>query len=296
MPQPMTWIFRTARVNTKERERANASLIFCSAWFSLPVHLSDTLFVNHQYESVHWNWEVALRLASVVFCVSLATAAASRGLQRVALGLLLSVAMGTAVLSRLGVRTADAQLIGKIVVFSWWIAILLLIFDWVHARVSGTRRSQVQKAEIRPLLPADRARDFFLDRLSRQAMSADFALSDLERQFLDYSRITSDRNASALEEEFFLMHDYGSFKAQVRRLMREAVKSDRVTDPGALKQYYRLLRDLKRGRRDQQLALLVEPGILDGRSGEEVARDFALYIIIGLAVVGALIGVVLITK
>lgn len=294
MPQAMTWILGGKRVNTRERQRAVVSSILAAAYLSFPADLSDTLFVNHNYESVHWRLSVAVGLAVAALCVLLVIAEASRGLQRISLGLFLCVVMGTGMLSRLGMRTADAQLIGKIVVFSWWIAVLLLIFDWAHARLIRTH--QVQKTDVHPLLPADRARSFFLERLSRQATTADFALSDLERQFLDYSRITSDRNASALEEEFFLMHDYGSFKAQVRRLMREAVKSDRVTDPGALKQYYRLLRDLKRGRRDQQLALLVEPGILDGRSGEEVVRDFALYIIIGLAVVGALIGVVLITK
>jgi hypothetical protein len=284
-------------LNTREKQRSITWTIYLGALLSFPADLMDTLFVNHHYESVHWSLGAALQLALVLFYVLWAVAQTSRALQRMSLALFLGVGVGTAMLARLGVQTSDARLVGKILVLCWWIAVLVVIADWLNAKVrksSGT--AQLQEVAIQPNALADRARGFLLERLHRQAADQGLALSDLELQFLDYSRITSEKSASALEEAFFQTHHYGSFKKRVRALMRDAVKSDREKDPGTLKQYYRLLRDLKRGKHDQQLILMVEGGILDARSGAEEMRDWALYILIGLSVVAILVGLALMRR
>lgn len=251
---------------------------------SLPADLSDTLFVNHHYQSIHWSTSTAVRLGLIVSFWLICLMGAWRPLQKIALASLLSIAVGTAVLTRFGLETHDAQLIGKMLVAAWGVAVLALIADWISVKTPVSQRAlEAKEPASQSDSPADQARSFLLKRLRDQAAEMNVEVSDLELRFMDYSRIVSARAASLLEDEFFQTHDYEAFKRQIRALTTQAVKHDRESDPGALKRYYRMLRDLKRGRHDQQLVLLIERGILDARTGSEKFSDWTLYILIGLS-------------
>lgn len=278
------------RVNIKEQQRIALLFIYLGTLASCPPDFMDTFLVNHHYQSVHWGTSVIVRLVIAAYLLLWSLTVAWRPLQKIALASLLSVAVGIAVLTRFGVQTHDAQLIGKMLILAWWIAVLALISDWISARVSKRRGSVEAKEAASPFdLTADKARNFLLKRLRDQAADMNIGVSDLELRFLDYSRIVPARAASFLEDEFFQTHDYEAFKRQIRALTTQAVKHDRESDPGALKRYCRMLRDLKRGRHDQQLVLLIERGILDARTDSEKFRDWTLYILIGLSLLAILI-------
>lgn len=276
-------------LNSKEVERSGVVVIYLSALLSLPADLMDTMFVNHQYGSIHWSWVLAVRLAGIAVYLLVCLAGRLRPLQRVAFSLFLCVCAGTAILSRFGLQTHDGQVIARLIIFTWWAGLLLLIGDWINHKL-GLVQPAVRKtaSEAPPDIRADKARHFMLERLGRQAAAEHLTLSELEVQFLDYSRITEEEKATALEEEFFRSHDYSDFKNSIRVLARNAVRQDREADTTAQKQYYRLLRDLKRGKHDQQLALFIERGILDARTGLEELRDYAFYTLIGLSVAAAI--------
>ena len=250
---------------------------------SFPTSLGDALFMNHHYQSIHWSTDTAGRLALTAGYLFVCLMGAWRPLQKIALASFLAVAVGTAVLARFGLQTDDAQLIGKVLVVAWGVAVLALIADWIRAKPAMSQsRAEAKGPASQSNYPADRARNFLLKRLRDQAADMNIEVSDLELRFVDYSRTVSARAASLMEDEFFQTHDYEAFKRQIRALTTEAVKHDRESDPGALKRYYRMLRDLKRGRQDQQLVLLIERGILDARTDNEKIRDWTLYILIGL--------------
>lgn len=281
-------------LNSKEREKIGLVLIYFSALLAMPAELMDTLFVNHQFDSIHWSWSLAFRLTTVAVYLLMSLAGPVRSLQRIAMSLFLCVCAGVAIVSRFGLKTPDAQLIGKLIIFTWCAGLLLLIGDWINHKLSFSKPAvHTRIREAKPDVRADKARQFMLERLGRQATAEHRVLTELESQFLDYSRITSEEKATALEEEFFQVHDYTDFKNFVRTLTRNAVRQDRATDAGVQKQYYRLLRDLKRGKHDQQLALFIERGILDARTGLEELRDYALYVLIGVSMVAAFLAIVL---
>ena len=140
-----------------------------------------------------------------------------------------------------------------------------------------------------PHLPADDAHDFVLTRLRAEADAEKSPLSALQLQFLDYSRIASDEDAKAVEQEFYKQENYWKFKKQIINLLRLAIQKDRKENPDNWRKYRHLLRDLKKGKRDQQLALLLERAILDARINDEKFLDYFLYIVIGIAVVALLL-------
>ena len=273
-----------SRLNIKEQQRITSNLIYLGALVSCPTDLMDTLLFNHHYQSIHWGLGVIIKLAMAAYLLLWSLTVAWRPLQKIALASLLSVAVGISVLTRFGVQTYDTQLIGKVLIVAWWIAVLALVADWISTKTPKPQRAlEANLPASESGSPAYQARNFLLKRLRDQAADMNIEVSDLEIQFLDYSRIVSARAASLIEDEFFQTHDYGTFKRQIRELTTLAVKHDRENDPGALKRYYRMLRALKRGRHDQQLVLLIERGILDARNDIEKFRDWTLYILIGLS-------------
>ncbi|PYP90505.1 MAG: hypothetical protein DMG65_11480 [Candidatus Angelobacter sp. Gp1-AA117] len=177
----------------------------------------------------------------------------------------------------------------------WWTAVALASLDWIleHFIESAAVTTSGLLIDIpkisEPHLPADDAHDFVLTRLRAEADAEKSPLSALQLQFLDYSRIASDEDAKAVEQEFYKQENYWKFKKQIINLLRLAIQKDRKENPDNWRKYRHLLRDLKKGKRDQQLALLLERAILDARINDEKFLDYFLYIVIGIAVVALLL-------
>ena len=177
----------------------------------------------------------------------------------------------------------------------WWAAVALVSLDWIldnfiesaPVTTSGVLVDVPRITE--PHLPADEAHDFILTRLRAEADAGKSPLTPLQLQFLDYSRIASNEDAKAVEQEFYKQENYWGFKKHIIDLFTVAIKKDRADDPEAWKKYQRLLRDLKKGKRDQQLASLLERAILNARTHEEKTGDYFLYIVIGIASVALLL-------
>ncbi len=125
---------------------------------------------------------------------------------------------------------------------------------------------------------AEQARQFFLDRLQKQASAERTQLTKIELQYLDYGRIQSDEESDRVEAEFAEKFDDDEFADRIERLMRAALAQDRSKDPQASARYRQYLKVLEASPEDGQLFAFVAPAlghrISDTSSG--VRRGFWL--------------------
>ncbi|HET6936732.1 MAG TPA: hypothetical protein VFI72_17950 [Candidatus Angelobacter sp.] len=108
---------------------------------------------------------------------------------------------------------------------------------------------------------AEQARQFFLDRLQKQASAERTQLTKIELQYLDYGRITSDEASDRVENEFAEKFDDEEFAERVARLTRAALEQDRSHDPKAPARYRQYLKTLEDSPEDGQLFAFVAPAL-----------------------------------
>ena len=277
------------RLNIKERRRTINSHFFIAFYYA--VFFYDKGSAAQRHEIILYF--LFFSIAALIFQLVTGT---SRIWQKLA-GVFLLIAYSAAFL---GAQREFPGLEPHIArVFSmgfWWAAVALFSLDWILDHFLGTvpvttsGGALVEFPKITgPHLPADDANAFLFARLRAEADAENSPLTALQLQFLDYSRIASDEDAKAVEEELYKQEHYWTFKKHIISLLALAIQKDRKENPKALQEYRHLLHDLKKGKRDQQLASLVEKAILKARADGEKFQDYFLYIVIGIAVVGLLL-------
>ncbi len=108
---------------------------------------------------------------------------------------------------------------------------------------------------------AEQARQFFLNRLQEQASAERTPLAKIELQYLDYSRIKSDKESDRVENEFAEKFDDEEFADRIARLMRAALEQNRSQDPHAPARYRQFLKALKDSPEDGQLFAFIAPAL-----------------------------------
>jgi hypothetical protein len=206
-----------------------------------------------------------------------------------------------AVLPFLHLQAAAILLLAKICAALWAAGVVVLVWDWMAAKPMALVRETIRRfppAQHIPALavivglphPADEARTTVLEHLRLQAMAEGDPLREDELQFVDYSRIPSKEMAAKMEDDFYQSHDYWGFKERVIGLLAGAIRTDRDADPEAKRKYKEPIRQLSRGRRDQQLLTWLKTGFKQASSSGEKALDKVLLWSTGLVVSGILVG------
>jgi hypothetical protein len=108
---------------------------------------------------------------------------------------------------------------------------------------------------------AEQARQFFLDRLQKQASAERTQLTKIELQYLDYGRLESDQESDRVENEFAEKFDDEEFADRISRLMKAALEQDRSQQPQAAARYRQYLKVLEASPEDGQLFAFVAPAL-----------------------------------
>jgi hypothetical protein len=129
-----------------------------------------------------------------------------------------------------------------------------------ESRSAAREPYQVEKRMTQADIAAEEARIFFLDRLQKQAIADHAPLSELEIQYMDYSRIQTNEECDRIEAGFLAKYDSDAFDDRIKVLIQKAIKKDTVTDPKALDRYRQHLSALKDSPHGQ-LSSLVSPAL-----------------------------------
>jgi hypothetical protein len=119
----------------KSQRQTNANL-YLAAIILFPGDLIDVLYVNHEYGAIHFGLGTIIKVVCGMAMLLLPMTIPSRLLQRVSADLLLVFGGGYSVLLFLGVKASDTQLVGKSLVWLFWIPVSALLADWLAQKFS----------------------------------------------------------------------------------------------------------------------------------------------------------------
>lgn len=130
-----------------------------------------------------------------------------------------------------------------------------------------------------PFSSQSEAKQFLVELIAREAQSSAEALSDVERRLLLFS-VDEPESAEGIPEER-LLDDDTEFEERSRELLKSAYKNADADERAKIAE---AIRKVNKG--DHYIAVIAQP--ISGQTTR--ARDFLLYVAIGLGVVALVIG------
>src|SRR5947209_9547881 len=218
------------RLNTKERQRTINSHFLMAFYYAI-------LFYHERHRHTFFSFYCLGVTVLILILILWIVFVTPRVWQKLAGSLLLIAYVAGFLPLEKAFPTIDPHITRTLAIGFWWTAVALASLDWIleHFIESAPVTTPGLLIDIPkisgPHLPADDAHDFVLTRLRAEADAEKSPLSALQLQFLDYSRIASEEDAKAVEEEFYKQENYWEFKKQIIHLLTLAIQKDRKENP-----------------------------------------------------------------